>query len=192
MRGQEAQRGEGSHPSRISCSALTAAVLLVLQTLITARRVVLAVGGRPRPLDIPGGEFAISSDDIFSLQREPGKTLVVRSAWPSAARAAVLTPQLQQVGASYVALECAGFLTGIGYDVTVMVRSILLRGFDRQIADMIGSYMEEHGTKFQTEVRVLTYPLTIARIRCVRPVLTACCVLSRRCPHASRRRLTAV
>lgn len=40
----------------------------------------------------------------------PGKTLVV--------------------GASYVALECAGFLTALGYDTTVMVRSILLRGFD--------------------------------------------------------------
>jgi hypothetical protein len=27
-----------------------------------------------------------------------------------------------------VALECAGFLTGLGYDTTLMVRSILLRG----------------------------------------------------------------
>lgn len=30
-----------------------------------------------------------------------------------------------------VALECAGFLTGIGLDATVMVRSIALRGFDQ-------------------------------------------------------------
>lgn len=30
-----------------------------------------------------------------------------------------------------VALECAGFLTGIGLDTTVMVRSIALRGFDQ-------------------------------------------------------------
>lgn len=95
---------------------------------ITARRIVVAVGGRPKPLDIPGGELAISSDDLFSLSTAPGKTLVI--------------------GASYVALECAGFLTGLGYDATVMVRSILLRGFDQQVADMIGSYMEEEGTKF--------------------------------------------
>ena len=33
---------------------------------IRARRVVVAVGGRPRPLDIPGGDLAISSDDIFA------------------------------------------------------------------------------------------------------------------------------
>lgn len=95
---------------------------------LTARRFVLAVGGRPRPLECEGGELAISSDDIFSLPHEPGKTLVI--------------------GASYVALECAGFLTSFGYDTTVMVRSILLRGFDQQIADGIGNYMEEHGTKF--------------------------------------------
>lgn len=35
------------------------------------------------------------------------------------------------VGASYVSLECAGFLRGLGLDVTVLVRSILLRGFDQ-------------------------------------------------------------
>jgi len=52
------------------------------------------------------------------------------------------------VGASYVSLECAGFLKGIGIDVTVMVRSILLRGFDQQMADMIGDYMEKHHVKF--------------------------------------------
>lgn len=52
------------------------------------------------------------------------------------------------VGASYVSLECAGFLKGIGNEVTVMVRSILLRGFDQQMANLIGTYMETHGIKF--------------------------------------------
>jgi pyruvate/2-oxoglutarate dehydrogenase complex dihydrolipoamide dehydrogenase (E3) component len=52
------------------------------------------------------------------------------------------------VGASYVALECAGFLTGMRYDTTVMVRSILLRGFDSEISEKIGDFMKERGTKF--------------------------------------------
>lgn len=52
----------------------------------------------------------------------PGKTLVV--------------------GASYVALECAGFLKGLGYDTTIMVRSILLRGFDQDMAKRIGIHMQ--------------------------------------------------
>jgi pyruvate/2-oxoglutarate dehydrogenase complex dihydrolipoamide dehydrogenase (E3) component len=62
------------------------------------------------------------------LEKPPGKTLVI--------------------GAAYVALECAGFLTGLGYDVTVMVRSIVLRGFDRECANKIQQHMKEKGTKF--------------------------------------------
>lgn len=78
---------------------------------VTADKIVIATGGRPSYPGIPGDkEFGITSDDIFSLKKAPGKTLVV--------------------GASYVALECAGFLTAFGYDTTVCVRSILLRGFD--------------------------------------------------------------
>ena len=52
------------------------------------------------------------------------------------------------MGASYVALECAGFLRGLGLDVTVMVRSILLRGFDQQMAEKIGEYMKTENIKF--------------------------------------------
>ena len=50
--------------------------------------------------------FTIILSHPASLQ-PPGKTLTV--------------------GASYVSLECAGFLRGLGYDVTVAVRSIFLR-----------------------------------------------------------------
>lgn len=39
-------------------------------------------------LSCEGGELAMTSDDIFALKTPPGKTLIV--------------------GASYVALECAG------------------------------------------------------------------------------------
>ena len=42
------------------------------------------------------------------------------------------------IGASYVALECAGFLTAFGYDTTDLIRSIPLRGFDQQMAAKIG------------------------------------------------------
>ena len=96
---------------------------------VTADKIVIAVGGRPSYPDIPGAkELGITSDDLFSLQRAPGKTLVV--------------------GASYVALECAGFLTALGFETTVMVRSILLRGFDQDMAGKIGNYMTTTGTTF--------------------------------------------
>uniref|UniRef100_A0A8C7Y0W5 thioredoxin-disulfide reductase (NADPH) n=1 Tax=Oryzias sinensis TaxID=183150 RepID=A0A8C7Y0W5_9TELE len=99
------------------------------ETFYTAAKFVLATGERPRYLDIPGDrEYCITSDDLFSLPYCPGKTLVI--------------------GASYVALECGGFLAGLGLDVTVMVRSILLRGFDQDMANRAGDHMEEHGVKF--------------------------------------------
>ncbi|XP_073900674.1 thioredoxin reductase 3-like [Castor canadensis] len=95
----------------------------------TAAKFVIATGERPRYLGIAGDkEHCVTSDDLFSLPHCPGKTLVV--------------------GASYVALECAGFLAGFGLDVTVMVRSVLLRGFDQEMAEKVGSYMEQHGVKF--------------------------------------------
>ncbi len=119
------------------------------ETFLTSQTFIIATGERPRyPTDVIGvKEFSITSDDLFSLPYNPGKTLVI--------------------GASYVALECAGFLRGLGLDVTVMVsiclefyffksnvwfnlkvRSILLRGFDQEMAEKAGDYMKEEGIKF--------------------------------------------
>jgi thioredoxin reductase (NADPH) len=36
----------------------------------------------------------------------------------------------------------------MGLDVTVMVRSIFLRGFDQQLANKVADYMQKHGVKF--------------------------------------------
>jgi len=102
-----------------------------VEKTVTAAKFILATGGRPRYPDIPGAEFGISSDDIFSLPHSPGKTLLV--------------------GASYIALECAGFLAALGLDTSVMVRSIFLRGFDQQMAGKIAEYMEEHGVNMIRE-----------------------------------------
>ena len=83
-------------------------------------------------MDAPGAkECCITSDDVFSLPEAPGKTLCV--------------------GASYISLETAGFLTALGYDTTVAIRSIPLRGFDTEIADKIVGHMERHGTAFMRD-----------------------------------------
>ena len=53
------------------------------------------------------------------------------------------------VGASYVGLECAGFVHGIsGCETTVMMRSVPLRGFDRQMASLVVEHMEAEGIAF--------------------------------------------
>lgn len=100
---------------------------------ITGRRFVVAVGGRPSPLSCPGGELAISSDDLFSLDESPGKTCVI--------------------GAGYVALECAGFISGLKQgEVTVAVRSIPLRGFDTDVVDYCVEALKANGTGFKMGV----------------------------------------
>ena len=68
---------------------------------------VVCTGGRPTSLGSIE-DYAITSDDLFSLEQAPGKTLVV--------------------GGGYVALECAGFLAGMGYPVSMMTRGLHLRG----------------------------------------------------------------
>ncbi|NXR86383.1 TRXR2 reductase, partial [Hypocryptadius cinnamomeus] len=116
------------------------------EIVVTADNIVIATGGRPKyPMHVAGAlEYGITSDDLFWLKKSPGKTL------PSF----IL----------YVSLECAGFLTGIGLDTTVMMRSIPLRGFDQashiskknqicfttqqQMASLVTEHMESYGTKF--------------------------------------------
>jgi len=100
------------------------------KSLVYGDKILIAIGGRPIiPADVPGArEFAITSDDIFWRKQSPGKTLCV--------------------GASYIGLECASFIHGLGFDTTVCVRSILLRGFDRQCSEKIGEVMTERGVKF--------------------------------------------
>ena len=99
-------------------------------TRLTAENILIAVGGRPSiPADIPGAaEHCHTSDDIFKSYEEPKRTVIV--------------------GASYVALEIAGFLQELGHPTTVLVRSILLRGHDQQMAALVGDYMANHGVKF--------------------------------------------
>jgi pyruvate/2-oxoglutarate dehydrogenase complex dihydrolipoamide dehydrogenase (E3) component len=62
---------------------------------ITADKIIIAVGGRPAYPGVEGDkECCITSDDVFSLPKAPGKTLCI--------------------GASYISLETAGFLTALG------------------------------------------------------------------------------
>lgn len=96
--------------------------------VITADKILIAVGGRPTVVNNPGvREYAITSDDLFSLSHPPGKTLCV--------------------GAGYISLECGGFLSNLGYDTSICVRSVPLRvgPFDRQCVDKLVSLMELQG-----------------------------------------------
>lgn len=83
---------------------------------MTGENFVIAAGVRPRHYEsIPElREYAITSDDLFSLKENPGKTLVI--------------------GGGYIAVECAGFLVGLGNEVILANRSSFLRVFDKDMA----------------------------------------------------------
>jgi thioredoxin reductase (NADPH) len=100
------------------------------QAIVHAKNIIIATGSRPKFPDIPGAKkYGISSDDFFTLKEPPGKTLIV--------------------GGSYIALETAGILTGLGFDVTVMVRGQqVLRSFDQTCVGFAINHMAQSGTKF--------------------------------------------
>ena len=94
---------------------------------IKAKNFLIATGTRPFYLPIEGAELAITSDDIFHLKKGPGKTLIV--------------------GGGYVGVEIAGFLAGMGYDVTMMTRDVYLRPFDRDMVDYLLEDLKQRNIK---------------------------------------------
>ena len=95
-----------------------------------AKRILIAVGGRPHRPEIPGAEFAWLSDDLFELERFPERVVVV--------------------GAGFIACEFAGILNGLGVQVTQLVRGDhLLRGFDREASEAVRAGMEAEGVEIR-------------------------------------------
>ena len=95
-----------------------------------AKRILIAVGGRPHRPEIPGAELAWLSDDLFELERFPERVVVV--------------------GAGFIACEFAGILNGLGVQVTQLVRGDhLLRGFDREASEAVRAGMEAEGIEIR-------------------------------------------
>ena len=93
---------------------------------LTAKRFLVAVGGRPSRPPIPGVEHTWVSDDMFNLEELP-KAVVV-------------------VGAGFIACEFSCILRGLGVNVTQVVRGKrLLRGFDAEMADAVLEAMRHSG-----------------------------------------------
>lgn len=85
---------------------------------ITALRILIATGARPRTTDRPGCEHGITSNDVFHLQALP-KRIVIE-------------------GGGYIANEFAGIFNEFGSKVTLVNRSdAILRGYDEQVRDRL-------------------------------------------------------
>ncbi|MHC5269363.1 glutathione-disulfide reductase [Enterococcus sp. LJL98] len=81
----------------------------------TAPHILIATGGRPVPLAIPGGEYAENSDQFFALEKLPKKPIVI--------------------GGGYIAAEIAGVMHGLGSQVSWAFRNTHpLRDFEEMLS----------------------------------------------------------
>ena len=96
---------------------------------VTAERILIATGGRPRiPDDLPGAEHIITSDEAFELEQLPKRMVVV--------------------GGGYIAVEFAHIFAGMGVDTTLVYRGPnVLRGFDEDVRAQVAENMTQCGLK---------------------------------------------
>lgn len=107
---------------------------------VRAERILIATGGRPVRLPIPGAEFGLVSDDLFTLPALPRRVVVL--------------------GGGYIALEFASILKGLGAEVEVIYRAPLpLRGFDEDIRAALAEALVAGGIVLTPD----TTPTALAR-----------------------------
>ena len=95
---------------------------------ISADKILIATGGKPRQLDIPGGDYALSSDDIFYLKTQPKHIIIL--------------------GGGYIAVEFAQIFAGLGSKVTLCYRGdLFLKGFDKDIRETLADEMKKSGVE---------------------------------------------
>merc|ERR1712176_152991 len=109
--------------------------------VITAKNILVSVGGWPYKPNIPGIEYTITSNEIFYLKEQPKRIVIV--------------------GGGFIALEFASIMDGLGTDVTLMYRGdLFLRGFDE---DMRQHLKEEMTTNSGIDVQFNTDPQEIIK-----------------------------
>ncbi len=93
---------------------------------LRAKYILVATGGHPTLLDIPGKELAITSNEAFHLQELPRRIVIQ--------------------GGGYIALEFACLFAALGSKVTLVHRGDeILRGFDDDIRAHVRSEMVARG-----------------------------------------------
>ena len=101
-------------------------VTLADGTTISAKHILVAVGGRPSVPTFEGSDLAITSNDIFLLEKMPETILVV--------------------GGGYIASEFACILNGLGVKTTQFYRGEqILCGFDNEARELVSESMVERG-----------------------------------------------
>jgi glutathione reductase (NADPH) len=104
----------------------------------SAERILIATGGWPFVPDIPGKQYAVTSNDMFVLDQLPNRIIIV--------------------GGGYIAVEFASILHGLGVDTTLCYRGHkLLKRFDDDIGDFLAAEMTKQGINilFNTDIEAI-------------------------------------
>jgi glutathione reductase (NADPH) len=104
----------------------------------TAEHILVATGGRPVRLDIPGAELGMVSDDAFYMDELPERVLIV--------------------GGGYIAVEFASILGGLGSEVVQLYRGpLFLRGFDDDVRALLAEELVKRDVdlRFNTNLATL-------------------------------------
>lgn len=113
----------------------------VAGTEYSSGNILVATGGWPMMPEIPGIEHAISSNEVFYLDEQPRRMLIV--------------------GGGFIAVEFAGIFNGLGSEVTQLYRGpLFLRGFDHDTRDHLGVEMRKQGIDLRFEVNVVSIEKT--------------------------------
>ena len=98
--------------------------------MVTAGKVLIAVGARAALPEIEGAEHIITSNEVFHLDQLPKRVVIA--------------------GGGYIANEFAGIFHQFGSHVTVVNRSdTILRGYDEQIVDRLVKISVAKGIDFR-------------------------------------------
>lgn len=96
----------------------------------SAEHILIATGGWPQVPDIPGREYAITSNEAFYLEALPRRVLVV--------------------GGGYIAVEFASIFHGCGAQTSLLYRGeLFLRGFDGSLRDHLKDELIKKGVDLQ-------------------------------------------
>ena len=126
-------KGAGATTFDARATFLDAHTLDVGGQRITAERIVIAVGGQPNRLDIPGAELGLVSDGLFTLKQLPKRVAVL--------------------GSGFIAVEFACLLRGLGAEVDLVYRASLpLRGFDDDIRAALAEALTAQGIRLNPDV----------------------------------------
>ena len=102
----------------------------------TAKHILIATGGRPVLPDIPGIEHAITSNEMFHLEKLPESILII--------------------GGGYIASEFAGIMNGLGVKTTQYYRGAqILRGFDDEARGLVAEEMCQRGIDLHLGTNIL-------------------------------------